>query len=179
MIQDKNTQPAPWYRQFWFWFLMMPLFASFIAGGILVSTAVRHSDDLVIDNYYREGRGINQVFEQDQRARDLGLTAALQFDREVGEVLLQLPPVDELPDTLKLLMDHPVSARRDQQIVLVRTRPGHYRGELEQEPRHRWYLSLVPGLDGDLRARAEWRLRGEIDFAQAEAIVLEPLVGYR
>lgn len=174
----QTSKPAPWYRQFWFWFLMMPLFASFIAGGILVTTAVRHSDDLVIDNYYREGRGINQSFEQDQRAQDLGLSAELRFDREVGEVILQLSPADTQTDTLILLLDHPVSARRDQQIIMTRTQPGHYRGDLEAEPQHRRYLALIPDLDSDLRAHAEWRLRGEIDFEQTEEIVLEPKVGY-
>lgn len=177
-MAHKNTHAAPWYRQFWFWVLMAPLFMSFIGSAILVTLATRHSDDLVMDNYYREGRGINQVFAQDQRAQELGLEGELSFDREVGEVFIQLPASDALPGRLVLLMDHPVSADRDQKIALTQTRPGHYRGELTAEPRHRWYLSVMPELGEQLRSEAEWRLRGEIDFDHDEAVHLAPRVGY-
>lgn len=78
----------PWYRQFWFWFVFGPLIIIVFVCAFLVSTALRNADDVIIDNYYKEGRMINQTLEQDKQAKLLGLSAELRFDLETGDVLL-------------------------------------------------------------------------------------------
>jgi uncharacterized protein len=171
-MQEKNIQP--WFRQFWFWYLMAPLFVVVIVVGILMTVAFYHADDVVIDNYYKKGRMINQTFEQDLRAAELGLVAQLRFDRDLGDVMLDITDAEGLPDSLLLLLDHPVSANRDQRIVLRQLRPGFYRGDLGIRPEHHWYLALYPELDQAQRRSAEWRLSGEIHFADAEQAVLKP-----
>lgn len=171
-MHNSKPGPQPWYRQGWFWFLMTPLIAVFFVSGTLVTVAFYHADDVVLDNYYREGRGVNQVFEQDLRAAALELRGELRFDRTSGEVLLNLSGREALPDRVLLLMDHPVSARLDQAVELRRISSGEYRGDLEKKPQHRWYLSLLPEVLPELRSQAEWRLRADIDFAQRERVLL-------
>ena len=102
--QDRDSQP--WYRQFWFWFLMTPLIAVVFVVAVLLTVAFYNADDVVLDNYYREGRGVNQVFEQDIRAQQLALSATLNFDRMSGEVLVDISANEALPEQLLLLMDH-------------------------------------------------------------------------
>src|SRR5690625_2848431 len=114
--QDRDSQP--WYRQFWFWFLMTPLIAVVFVVAVLLTVAFYNADDVVLDNYYREGRGVNQVFEQDIRAQQLALSATLNFDRMSGEVLVDISAKDRKSEELLLLMDHPVSARLDQRVYL-------------------------------------------------------------
>ena len=123
--QDRDSQP--WYRQFWFWFLMTPLIAVVFVVAVLLTVAFYNADDVVLDNYYREGRGVNQVFEQDIRAQQLALSATLNFDRMSGEVLVDISANEALPEQLLLLMDHPVSARLDQRVYLREFHPGRYR----------------------------------------------------
>lgn len=172
--QDRDSQP--WYRQFWFWFLMTPLIAVVFVVAVLLTVAFYNADDVVLDNYYREGRGVNQVFEQDVRAQQLGLNATLNFDRMSGEVLVDISANEALPEQLLLLMDHPVSARLDQRVYLREFQPGRYRGDMDTEPQHRWYLYLLPELSPELRAEAEWRLRAEINFAHTDQVQLQPRV---
>src|SRR5690625_2501987 len=103
--QDRDSQP--WYRQFWFWFLMTPLIAVVFVVAVLLTVAFYNADDVVLDNYYREGRGVNQVFEQDIRAQQLALSATLNFDRMSGEVLVDISAKDRKSEELLVLMDHP------------------------------------------------------------------------
>ena len=166
----------PFYRQFWFWFVFTPLIVVVCVSLTMVTVAFRHADDVVIDNYYKEGRMINQTMEQDRRALELDLTAQLRFDRTTGEVFLQIPSQDAVPAQLLLLLDHPFEADLDQQVVLQQTSSGHYRGELETNPKNNWYVSLLPVLDKSQRKSAEWLLSGEINFAASDEALLQPRI---
>lgn len=173
----KSEQDAkPFYRQFWFWFVFTPLIVVVCVSMVTVTIAFRHADDVVIDNYYKEGRMINQTMEQDRRAQELNLQAQLRFDRTTGEVFLQVPQHAAVPAKLLLLLDHPFEADLDQQVVLQQTSTGHYRGELESSPSNNWYLSLLPVLEKNQRKAAEWLLSGEINFAASDEALLKPRV---
>ena len=170
----------PWYRQFWFWFVFSPLIYIIIMCSVTVTIALKGADDVIIDNYYKEGRMINQALEQDKRAQALGLSGSLNFDRTSGEVLLTIVNVPSdaalMPDQLLLMMGHPVKAAKDQLITLTAIAPGKYRGELLVEPDYSWYLTLYPINDLTLRKDAPWTLSGEIDFRAAENALLAPRV---
>jgi hypothetical protein len=170
----------PWYRQFWFWFVFSPLIYIMIMCSITVTIALKGADDVIIDNYYKEGRMINQALEQDKRAHELGLSGELRFDRTSGDVLLTMSniPADAklIPDELLLMMGHPVKAAKDQLISLKAITPGHYRGELKTEPDYSWYLTLYPINDLELRKEAPWTLSGEINFRESEVTALNPRV---
>lgn len=165
----------PWYRQFWFWYLMTPLFVVVIVVSILISVAYKNADDVVIDNYYKEGRMINQVMVQHRRAAELNLTGALAFDRATGDVTLDMPAGAELPDTLLLLLDHPFEADLDQTVILNRLADQRYAGQLDKTIDHMWYLTLIPELDKNQRKNADWVLSGQIRFTEGDFIVLQPL----
>jgi len=175
---DENV--LPWYRQFWFWFVFGPLIFIIIMCGFTVSIALKGADDVIIDNYYKEGRMINQALEQDKRAQALGLSGNLSFDRTSGEVLLSIAnvPADAtlMPEQLLLMMGHPVKAAKDQLITLTAIAPGKYRGELLAEPDYAWYLTLYPVKDLALRNEAPWTLSGEINFRVANTTLLAPRV---
>jgi len=164
----------PWYRQFWLWVVLAPLITVVCVSTVMVSIAFYHADDVVMDNYYKQGRMINQVMEQDRRARELNLSAQLRFDQITGEVFVKIPAHDAVPDKLLLLIDHPFEADLDQQIILQLVSAGHYRGELEASLAHSWYLSLLPELDKSKRKEAEWILSGQINFSLNESTELNP-----
>ena len=180
-VIDVNDGAAkPWYRQFWFWFVFSPLIYIVIMCSVTVTIALKGADDVIIDNYYKEGRMINQALEQDKHASELGLDADLTFDRVAGEVLLVIPDAPEdialMPKELLLMMGHPVKAEKDQLIVLTAMGSGRYRGELRAEPEYSWYLTLYPVSELAQRNQALWSLSGAIDFREAETTRLAPRV---
>ncbi len=174
-VVDEQEGTA-WYKQFWGWFVFTPLFVVIIASLFFVSTAFKHADDVVIDNYYKEGRMINQSFEQDQEAIRLALKGELRFDRVSGEIMLKLDAAEKLPTTLLLHLSHPANEDYDQRFELKRNAGNVYRGDLDRRIDYRWYVRIQPpseSLDtatSDLPPPPAWRLSGLIDFAQAETI---------
>lgn len=181
VIAEPNDESLkPWYRQFWFWFVFSPLIYIMIMCSITVTIALKGADDVIIDNYYKEGRMINQTLEQDRRASALGLSGDLRFDLASGEVVLKIAnaPTDIalMPQTLLLMMGHPVKADKDQLITLRYVSDGYYRGELLVKPEYSWYLTLYPIADISERKLAPWTLSGSINFQLSDAIELKPRV---
>lgn len=169
-----ETIAKPWYREPWAWFVLAPLIAVFGVCYVLVSTALRYADDTVSDTYYKDSRMYHYRAYQDDRARELELAAMLQFQSEQGTVTLDLVGDLDYPPQLLLTLSHPVEADFDQHIPLTRVDAGRYRGEARHALKHRWYLQLMPEMDPRKHFDAEWRLKGEINFAQGDSVPLKP-----
>lgn len=152
---NPETSPAPWYRQFWPWFLIALPGSVVIASFMTLYIAARHADDLVIDDYYKEGLAINQQLAMQQHASDLSLRASLALGPRQVTVHLQGQPAS---DTLDLLLSHPLEADRDQHLVLQRVGPGVYLAALPRPAGERWHWRL----SGQHEGRG-WRLDGVVD----------------
>ncbi|WP_111641242.1 FixH family protein [Marinimicrobium alkaliphilum] len=169
-MQTRDKRPGgPYYREPGFWLVMAPLIAVFFVVAALLTAAYSGRDHEVIDNYYKQGRLINQTFEQDARAKALGLKADVSFDAEAQRVQVTITRADgeSLPGQLLLVMDHPVNENLDQHLVLRRVGAERYEASLDAELVHHWYLTLYPELDLAQRRSAPWRLRGAIAFSES------------
>ena len=93
-------EAAPWHRQFWPWFLIALPATVVVASFFMLYLAIKYSDTLVSDNYYRDGLAINQVLSQDIRARQLGLSAQIHFAEDGAVVTAKLEA--KLPQGLSL-----------------------------------------------------------------------------
>jgi len=69
-------QQAPWYRHRWPWFIMLGPVAVMLATLVTVLLAIRQPDAMVVDDYYKQGKAINQDLRRDRMAGAL----RLQFD---------------------------------------------------------------------------------------------------
>jgi hypothetical protein len=146
----------PWYRQFWPWFLILLPASVVVAGITTLVIANRHADDLVVDEYYKDGLAINRQLEKKQRADASGISATLQFQDDSVDVFTT-GQVEAT--TLALLLSHPLESDRDFKMMLVRVAPGHYRGNLPAPVAPRWHWTLeLPQAEG-------WRLDGSVEAA--------------
>lgn len=119
LVTEEQTA-NPWYKEFWAWFILAPLITTVILSAIMVTTAVKHGDDVLTDDYYKKGRMINQSLERVEWARTKGLQADLKFDLELGDITMNLTSIDanySLPDELTLYLDHPIDERLDRQLL--------------------------------------------------------------
>jgi uncharacterized protein len=173
MIETTDTI-LPWHRQFWFWFVFGPLIFIIVLCMFTVSIAYHFSDDVVTDNYYKDGLMINRSLQQDERALALGLTASVRFDAVAHEVLVSINGAESLPKQLLLFLDNPVKKNSDQHILLQEISRGHYHAELPTLPQYSWYLALVPESTVEKRKEAEWLLSGEINFSKTMEAHLQP-----
>lgn len=144
----------PWYRQFWPWFLILLPASVVVASFYTLYLANRGADDLVVDEYYKDGLAINRQLEKRQRSLELGISADIRFQGDRVTVRLT-GPVDAA--TIGLLLSHPLESDRDFSVELSRIAPGIYQAILPAAIAPRWHWTLTGG-----QADA-WRLDGVIE----------------
>jgi uncharacterized protein len=154
----------PWYKQFWPWFIFGLPAIVVVAALATVYIANRHADDLVVDDYYKNGLAINRQLEKIQLARQQGITAVLSIDE--GEVTVTTTgPVDS--SQLRLLLSHPLEADRDFTVLVPRIAQGSYRTVLPQAIAPHWHWTL------ELPQAGGWRLDGSVQAADFGNVAID------
>ncbi|MBA1200941.1 hypothetical protein G7009_03980 [Pseudomonas capeferrum] len=146
------TAASPWYKHLWPWIIIGILATSVCLSLTMVGIAVNNPDNLVNDNYYEAGKGINRSLDRELLARDLGLKASLRLDELTGEVDLRLSG-DSQPQTLELNLISPTQPEKDRRVVLTHGEAGRYVGQLEDRIDGRRFVELLGSHEG-----RTWRL---------------------
>jgi hypothetical protein len=160
-----SALPRPWYREPMLW-LVITIPALTVIGGITtVVLAHRHSDDVVADDYRKEGLAVNRDPVRDRAAAELGVAASVSLRGELLTVRLARGRAAE-PGQLVVVLSHATRAEHDRLVPLRATATGDYAGTVPPLARGHWYLEVSPP---DRR----WRLAGEFTDAPA-ALELRP-----
>jgi hypothetical protein len=157
---------APWYKQFWPWFLIALLGYAIIRGLAMLIIAINHPPGLIADDYYDVGKGINQSLERERLAEQLGLHATLRLDDQRGTAELQLMG-QSLPERLELNLISPTQPENDRRLVLQHQGQGLYTGYLPDSVKGRRFVELT-GEEG----KEHWRLFEEEQLAPGQSIQL-------
>ncbi len=165
MSISSSEQQKPWYRQFWPWALLSVPMTSIVLGMIMLTVAINGRDTVVVDNYYKEGLGINEALGKDQFAKELGLTAEIRFaDAQRVNVVLRASETIA-PEFLTFKLFHPTLAGQDTTVQLRQVGPLQFEAQLPKALSGRWYFDLLD--DQDL-----WRMKGQIRLPHEDAIIL-------
>ena len=160
---DENT---PWYKQWMVWMVITPPLTAVIAGIITINIAINSDDGLVVDDYYKQGLGINQTLQRDQLARDMKLKADLTITAK--QIKMQFA-TDINDPSLSLSFIHPTQSHRDVVVPVTRMAANVYQGELLEAVEGNWNLLLEP-------ADKSWRISGRISLpAEASSALLPNL----
>ena len=166
---------SPWYKHLWPWIIIAILACSVTLTLSMVTIAVNNPDNLVNDNYYEAGKGINRSLDRELLAQTLQMRASVQLDELTGEVELLLSGNSQ-PQTLELNLISPTQPEKDRKITLARSEsePGRYIGQLTDKVEGRRFVELL-GTDHD----KTWRLFEEEQVSHDQKLLLgdEPLQG--
>lgn len=154
----------PWYREPWPWLLMAPVAVVVVAGIATTVLAVRTSDGVVADDYYKQGLGINKVIARDAYAQAAGISARIVFNDERSGVRVLFASSERLPAALTLTLIHPTRRGEDQVVELRHVGPALYEGRLTPPRGASWRVALEDG-------SRTWRLKGRWAPAQASITV--------
>ncbi|MBU2886896.1 FixH family protein [Gilvimarinus agarilyticus] len=174
-MSNDVKEGQPWYKEPWAWFVLTPLIVVVIVTLSFVTVAVKMADDTVIDNYYKEGRMINQSLAQDKRAANWQLSVDIvwQSNNEQLQLVLHSPMIPH-PEALVLWLDHPVDETQDLSVTATKTGANQYTASVPNSDQH-WYLTLVP-VGEQNRNEAPWRLKGEMNFTRDQRWTFSPSV---
>lgn len=163
MTSATESHAKPWYRERLVWLLIAPPAVAIAVGMTMLYLAIVSSDGLVVDDYYRHGKAINQVLKRDEAARHYAERGELTIAANAATLRLQGTAATQTELTLKFL--HVTRAVHDVTLTLARTSDGQYRATLPPLPPGRWYVQL----EG-----ADWRLLGSLVLPHDRRIALTP-----
>ena len=132
-VDISDRQLKPWYRYGWPWFLISIPLVSVALGAMMLYLALSTNNSMVVDDYYKEGKGINLRIERDRSAALLGLGATLTSTKEglLLDVSRKMPALPEQllgqattmeagfhwPAAMRLQWIHVTQAERDGEAV--------------------------------------------------------------
>ncbi|PID61744.1 MAG: hypothetical protein CSB44_05785 [Gammaproteobacteria bacterium] len=177
--QDHADSTAPWYRHRWPWILISIPAVSVLLGILMITLSLSTNNSLVVDDYYKEGKAINQRLERDRLAASLGVTASIETSGTDGIIQLEFDDTaaaDALPPSLQLQWIHVAFAEEDRTIVFEHVGAGRYvavGGAAGFPDDGHWNLQLEPvNADGQ---QQNWRLTSATSISGgSDAFVLQP-----
>ncbi|VVO11503.1 FixH family protein [Pseudomonas fluorescens] len=166
---------SPWYKHLWPWIIIGILACSITLTLSMVTIAVNNPDNLVNDNYYEAGKGINRSLDRELLAQTLQLRASMHLDGVTGEVELRLNGNSQ-PKSLELNLISPTQPEKDRKITLAQSDSdqGRYIGQLTDKIEGRRFVELLGVQDGQT-----WRMFEEEQVSHDKDLLLgdEPLQG--
>ena len=161
MTTPANRSAKPWYREPWPWFLMSGPFIVIIAALVSAWIAIRSSDGLVTEDYYRQGLVAGETLARSKRAAELGVVAGMRLTDEQISIRLRMQAP---PAALRVTLSHPTRAGIDQKSLLRQTGDA-YVGKLNLPASGHW-LVLVEDDAGT------WRVMGSVMLPASGEVVI-------
>lgn len=161
-----SINPPPWYKQFWVWFIIALPVLSMILSLTMMSFAINTSDSLVIDDYYKEGKGINRQLSKIQEAKAKNIKTRLSITpNNVSITFVSGTP--ESGEAIELEFFHATLVDRDFRVLLTKDAAGVYRSQINNNIKGKWKLSLHP-------YNQQWKIVQDFTFPANQSVDFNP-----
>jgi len=162
-----NTNTKPWYRHRWPWLLMLGPATVLVAGGYTSWLALSGQDALVTDDYYRQGKAINQDLRRDRAAVSLGLAADMRYDPAERSLRGSLSAHGlAYASVVRIRLVHPTRPEKDLTFTAQTDVGGMFVLPLPELDRARWLVQIED-------TQGKWRLRGTWSWPERKSIDIE------
>ncbi len=167
---SQKNDSKPWYQEPWPWFLMIGPAIVVVAGFLTYYIAVTYKDDLVVDDYYLEGKNIELLLERDQLAMDQHMGAQIVMNDSNNQLRAFMKSDVPQNEDLTISFIHPTKGGLDQTIdlKLVDKNAQMYEAELHTLPKINNWLVVIENKD------KTWRIQDKWIVSQGNAFDLTP-----
>lgn len=147
---------APWYRHRWPWFLMIGPVAVMIATGVSAWLGMQQPDAMVVADYYKQGKAINQDLRRDRVATELGLEFEASHDARAGRLNGRLSSKGAaVVAPFHIRLAHPTLPERDLVLEALPDARGRFSAELPALEATHWQV-VIEGAARDWRLARSW-----------------------
>jgi len=166
-MPPKMNEQQPWYKHRWPWLLMLGPAVVVVAGIYTTYLAVTQQDALVVDDYYKQGKAINQDLSRDRKAAAMALDASLRYDPANGKLVGTIN-THKQPFAGKLYVSlvHSTQPLKDLKLETVADQQGKFAIAVPLLDIARWNVVL----EGEQR---DWRLAGEWMWPQQKQVDMQ------
>ncbi|MFC0250435.1 FixH family protein [Massilia consociata] len=157
MQANPILQPAaPWYKHRWPWFLMIGPVLVLVGGAVMGWLATSRPDAMVVGDYYKQGKAINQELRRDRVASAMELVFEAAHEPQQGRITGSLASHGKpLVAPFHIRLAHPTQPERDRVLEALPDAHGRFATAAPGlEPTH-WQVVVEGGGEG-----GAWRLAG-------------------
>ena len=163
----KLRTAAPWYAQRWPWLLMLGPIVVIVAGIITGWLAYTRQDAMVVDDYYKRGKAINQDLRRDRVASAMRLSFEARYDAAKGVLRGELTTFGKPVTTpFRISLAHSTLPEKDMVLEAVPDAQGHFAVALPMLERARWQVAVEGGQGG-------WRLASELRWPAQQSVRID------
>ena len=159
-----NQAGLPWYRYPTVLLIVAIPATAVLVGFAMLAVAFATFDGVVVDDYYKHGKGINQVLHRDETARTLGIVADISFDELIVTADLHAEEAITWPESLSLRILHPTQAGRDIVVDMSRETGQRYTADQMTINPGEWILQIETD---------QWRLSNRVSIEKNSVLKLE------
>ncbi|MCC6072264.1 FixH family protein [Massilia sp. GCM10020059] len=164
--KEQAAARRPWYTHRWPWLLMLGPALVLVAGAITGYLAVTREDAVVVDDYYKKGKAINQDLRRDKVASSMQLAFAARHDPAAGTLEGVLTSRGQpVTAPFRIRLAHSTQPKKDMVLEAVPGPGGRFTASLPVLEQARWRV-VVEGPAND------WRLAGTWQWPQERALEL-------
>ncbi|MDQ1833296.1 FixH family protein [Massilia scottii] len=147
---------GPWYKHRWPWLLMLGPAIVVVAGVNLGFVAYRGQDAMVVDDYYKKGKAINQDLRRDRVASAMRLGFDARYDPATEKLAGTLSSGGQaLGAPFSIHLAHATQPQKDRKLDVIPDAAGRFSVALPLLERARWQV-VVEGGKRDWRLAAAW-----------------------
>lgn len=158
------TVARPWYLHRWPWLIMLGPAVVVVAGIHTTWVAFTQQDALVVDDYYKEGKVINQDLSRDRIAADMRLQATLRYDPAAGTLSGTVNGLgDAATGKLTIKLVHSTQPEKDINLQAIPDRDGAFQVALPMFDIARWQVLIES-------ERRDWRLHQVWDYPKQRSV---------
>ncbi|OGB20796.1 MAG: cytochrome oxidase assembly protein [Burkholderiales bacterium RIFCSPLOWO2_02_FULL_57_36] len=166
-VSPHMKSEKPWYKHRWPWFLMIGPVAVILAGSYTGWLAYSQQDALVVDDYYKQGKAINQDLRRDRAAANLGLSLDLRYDPAAGRLNGRLLGYGKpIPGAVQVRLIHSTRPERDISLNAEPDQSGAFSIALPLLEQARWQVQME-------NTQRDWRLYGTWKWPQEQTIEIK------
>jgi hypothetical protein len=136
-----------WYRNPWVWLIIALPMSAVIGGIATIIITNKHQPDMVVDDYYKKGKAINQELTLYDNALKLGIT----LEVKVNEHRIEVKSPTEFT-ALKVKMIHSTLADQDFDLVLTPNAVSTLSSSIETIMPGKWQIIVMP-MDNSWKVR--------------------------
>lgn len=154
-------------RNYWPVLLVSIPFAAVLFGIFMIATTTYFPDDLVVDNYYKDGMAINELLVQDELAKELSIKVTLE---SLTDNRLELTVTGANDSAIMMNLFHVTDQSADVSFLLVPEVGFLYSVDSPKldvlSQRGVWYIELK---GGDQAWRVKQRIETPMTFLEIKA----------
>jgi hypothetical protein len=158
---------SPWYANRWPWLLMLGPVAVVVAGMFTAWLAFSHQDALVVDDYYKQGKAINQDLRRDRVAAQMQADADIRYDPSAGRLEGRIHSLSRAaPGSFFVQLVHSTQPEKDVRLTLRADADGRFSVALPMLDIARWQVLIEP-------EQRDWRLNGVWNWPNEQQVRLQ------